>query len=287
MKHSKETLKEINFFDKNLLIYVNRATESFDLSLHSHEFFELAFVAEGKGFHHAENDVQPIQKGQLIVIPVGVSHVFRPTSTDALKTPLIVYNCIFSLQLIDSLLPFIVDKPIISYLQRLKAESSTYHYVINADETIEKLFISLYREFSFQQSGSVTYLNTLLLQLIVTIYRLENTQADKSMNKPARFLQMTQYLEHNYAETVTLSLLTELFQWSERHLQRLFKQHTGQTFNHYLQNLRIQKSCELLKQTQLKISMIAESVGYKDLNSYNSLFKRIVGLTPSSFRKQS
>jgi AraC family L-rhamnose operon transcriptional activator RhaR len=286
MKQSKEMLKEEQFFDDNMLLFVNRATESFQMSLHSHEFIELAYVAEGKGFHHVENEVQSIHKGQLFMIPVGVPHVFRPSSMDALKTPLIVYNCIFSLQLIDSLTSFITDKPIIAYLQGLKEETLTYHHVFDADGTIEKLFLSLYREYSFQQSGSFTFLKTLLLQLIVTIHRLENFQFHKPINKPAQFLQIIQYMEQTFAEELTLSLLTGLFQWSERHLQRLFKQHTGQTFNHYLQNLRIQKSCELLRHSQLNISMVAEAIGYKDMKSFNKLFKRIVGLAPSSYRQQ-
>jgi AraC family L-rhamnose operon transcriptional activator RhaR len=286
MKQSKEMLKEEQFFNNNLLLFVNRSTESFRMSLHSHEFIELAYVAEGKGFHHVKNEVQPIQKGQLFMIPIGVSHVFRPTSIDALKTPLIVYNCIFSLQLIDSLTSFIMDKPIIAYLQGLKDETLTYHHVFDADAAIEKLFLSLYREYSFQQSGSFAYLKTLLLQLIVTIHRLENFQHNKPMNKPAQFLQIIQYMEQTFAEELTLSLLTGLFKWSERQLQRLFKQHTGQTFNHYLQNLRIQKSCESLRHSELKISMVAAAVGYKDMKSFNKLFKRIVGLTPSSYRQQ-
>ncbi|QGQ95049.1 AraC family transcriptional regulator [Paenibacillus psychroresistens] len=286
MKPSKETLKEDIFIKDQLLLYVNRATETFHMPLHSHEFIELAYVAEGKGFHYIENEVQRIHKGQLHVIPIGVSHVFRPNSTDALKDPLIVYNCIFTRKLIDSLIPFITDKAIAEYLAGLSEETLPYYALLDADGAVEKLFLALYREYSLPISGSSTFLNTLLIQLIVTLYRLKNDKIETSSNKPARFLQVLHYMDQQFAEEITLSHLTDRFQWSERHLQRLFKQHTEQTFNHYLQNLRITKSCELLRSSQLSVSRVAESVGYKDIHSFNVLFKRIVGNTPSSYRGQ-
>lgn len=287
MKHAKQTLKEISFFPNNLMIFVNRATETFHLPLHSHEFIELAYVAEGKGFHYIENEIQRTHKGQLHVIPIGVSHVFRPTSTDALKHPLIVYNCIFTRQLIDSLVPFITDSSITEFLAGLSKESLTYYTLFDADAAIERLFLALYREYTLPINGSSTYLNTLLVQLIVTIYRLKNHKTDIQPSKPTRFLQMLHYIDQQYAEVITLSHLTDRFQWSERQLQRLFKQHTEMTFKHYLQNVRIQKSCELLRSSQLTISRISELVGYKDMDSFNRLFKRFVGRTPSSYRLQN
>jgi len=286
MEQVRQTLKEDWFFGDHLLLYVNRAIEDFTLPLHSHEFIELAYVAEGKGFHYIEDDVQRIHRGQLHVIPIGTSHVFRPTSMNAARDPLIVYNCIFTKTLIDRLIPLLIDEPIAAYIGGLKEETLPYHAVFDADAQIEKLFLSLYKEYSLPRSGSATYLNTLLLQLIVTIYRLHTETSGSVPSQPARFHQILSYLEQNYAEKLTLSHLTSRFQWSERHLQRLFKQHTGQSFNYYLQSLRIQKSCEQLRSTQLKISRIAGAVGYRDLNSFMALFRRMVGETPGAYRQR-
>lgn len=285
MKQSKQTLKEHIFFQNNLHLFVNRATETFQMPFHSHEFIELAYVAEGKGFHYIDHEVQRIHKGQLHVIPIGVNHVFRPTTSDALKDPLIVNNCIFTHELINSLIPFITDKTIADFLVSLSQASFPYYAIFDVDGTIEKLFQSLYREYSLNLSGSSTFLNTLLIQLIVTIYRLKHDQSKAILSKPARFLQVLHYIDQQYAEEITLSNLTDRFQWSERHFQRLFKQHTEQTFNHYLQNIRIQNSCELLRSSQLTINRIAESVGYKDIHTFNKLFKRIMGSTPSNYRR--
>ncbi|WP_409340612.1 helix-turn-helix domain-containing protein [Paenibacillus sp. MBLB4367] len=290
MQHPKHTLKADRFFPKHQMLYVNRVTETFRLSRHSHEFIELAYVGEGKGFHYIENKVHRAARGQLYVVPIGVSHVFRPSSADDSNEPLIVYNCIFTPQLLENLLPGVTDPPIAAFLQRLKEETHEYDSVVDVDAAIEKLFLALYQEFSFPQSGSSTYLNSLLLQLLVTVYRLKNKEQPARLPaepaQPDRFLQVLLYMEQHYAAELSLSHLTEKFQWSERHLQRLFNRHTSQTFHRYLQSLRIRKSCEQLRDSPHKISRIAESVGYKDLQSFITIFKRIVGMTPGSYRNR-
>ncbi|GFZ93231.1 hypothetical protein GCM10008018_44500 [Paenibacillus marchantiophytorum] len=272
------------------MLYVNRVTETFRLSQHSHEFIELAYVGEGRGFHYIENEVHRAERGQLYVIPIGVSHVFRPSSADDSKEPLIIYNCIFTPQLLESFLPGVTDPPIAAFMQLLKDEAYEFDSIVDVDASIEKLFLALYQEFSLPQSGSTTYLNSLLLQLLVTIYRLINREQRAGLPaesaQPDRFLQVLLYMEQQYAEELTLSHLTQKFQWSERQLQRLFNRHTSQTFHSYLQSLRIRKSCEQLRDSSHKIRSIAESVGYKDQNSFISIFKRIVGMTPRSYRNQ-
>ncbi|WP_373459706.1 helix-turn-helix transcriptional regulator [Paenibacillus harenae] len=79
-----------------------------------------------------------------------------------------------------------------------------------------------------------------------------------------------------------MSLLASNSKWSVRHLQRLFVRYTGQTLGKYVQDMRIRKSCEQLHHSQLKIITIAENVGYRHLESFNSVFKKIMGETVSN-----
>jgi AraC-like DNA-binding protein len=285
LQRSGEKL-EGDFFQKNMHLYMNRVAENFERPFHFHDFIELAYVAEGQGFHYIDNEIQRVHKGQLFVIPIGVSHVFRPTSPSPSSDPLIVFNCVFTPEIIDILVPSIMDEPIAAHLVRFKENDLSPYSIFDIDSTIEKLFNSFYREYSIAQSGSFTYLHSLLVQLIVTIYRLKNDEIQTPISKPTQFLHVLRYLEQYHSIELTLSLLSNKFQWSERHLQRLFQHHTGQTFNRYIQSLRIQKSCEHLRNSQLKINLIAEEIGYKDLDSFNAVFKRIMGMTPSSYRKQ-
>lgn len=87
MKMSVELLKSESFLNLPLQLFVNRCSENFVMPFHTHDFIEYSYVAEGKGFHHIGDDIVPVNKGMLFVIPVGIPHVFRPISTDAAKTP--------------------------------------------------------------------------------------------------------------------------------------------------------------------------------------------------------
>lgn len=273
------------FLQSNLHLLVNRYTEDFIVPFHAHDFIEFCYVAEGKGFHHIENETISVSKGQLFAIPVGISHVFRPSSPDSKGDPLIVYNCLFDSHMVEQLTVILQDQPIREHLAELETSTLSYYSIFDRDGSIESLMQMLYREISVPRIGSTTMLHTLLSQLIVTVYRQKHTESGKTVTQFADFTQVIQYLERNLAETITLSELALMSKWSIRHLQRMFHRQTGQSFGSFLQNLRIQKSCELLRITEYKVSSIAEFVGYHDIDSFNSIFKKIVGKTPTEYRK--
>jgi AraC family L-rhamnose operon transcriptional activator RhaR len=285
MNPSAQLFKAEFFFDHTIHLLVNRYTEDFTVPFHAHDFIEYCYVAEGKGFHHIEQETIPVSKGMLFAIPVGVSHVFRPTSPDAKGNPLIVYNCLFDSHMVDQLTDMLMEQPIQEHLIDLRNRRIPYFSVSDHDGSIESLMQMLYREMSVQGIGSATMLHTLLSQLVVTAYRKNLSNPDKPRSEVANFDQMLQFLKQNMHEAVTLSDLARVSKWSDRHLQRLFQRQTGQSFGSYLQNLRVQKSCELLRSSEHKISSIAERVGYRDMDSFNAVFKKIVGQSPRQYRK--
>lgn len=277
------------YFQKNDdVIFVNRATENFQLPLHNHDFIELAYVAEGKGFHHIGEEVVPVYKGLLFILPPGVSHVFRPSTPSRTSPPLIVYNCIFLPSLLVSLKEWIGgEPPIVDFLEKQLTLPSAFQSVFDSNGQIDSLIRSMLREYEQPQNGSPAYLQALLVQLLVSIYRLM-----RETNKPllegkaaVPFQQILSELELHAHESMTVGQLAARCEWSERHFSRVFKQHTGQSFLHYLQHLRIKKSCELLRSSQQKISAIAEEVGYKNIDAFLTHFKRIAGMTPREYRR--
>lgn len=68
------------------------------------------------------------------------------------------------------------------------------------------------------------------------------------------------------------------------HLSRLLKRATGLTFNEYLTRLRMQRAMELLSDPSVRIGEVADLSGYRDARYFSTLFRRIVGMTPSEFR---
>lgn len=293
------TFKGESFFPHDLLIYVNRSNEDFDVPLHNHDFVEIAYVAEGAGFHYIGGEVRKVRKGDLYIIPVGVPHVFRPAAADPARHPLSVYNCIVSPRLLDWLDPFVTDRSVAAFMQSLPAGEFRCYSLQDAGDAMDRLYLTLHREFSLPLQGSSDYLHTLLLQLFILICRSADIAQTNSPLLPAPegrkppsaskapFDRVLAELDRRIQEETTLADLAQASGYSERHLQRLFRQHTGQSFHRYRQSRRIARSCELILHTELKIGAVAAQVGYRDVDAFVAAFKRCMGILPNAYRKHT
>ncbi|WP_438445225.1 response regulator transcription factor [Gorillibacterium sp. sgz5001074] len=84
---------------------------------------------------------------------------------------------------------------------------------------------------------------------------------------------------------VTLQDVAAKVHLNPSYLSQLFKQQMGINFVDYVLEQRMDKAKQLLSQTTLRISEIAERVGYSDIAYFSSTYKRVTGQTPSEFRK--
>jgi two-component system, response regulator YesN len=91
------------------------------------------------------------------------------------------------------------------------------------------------------------------------------------------------YIRQNYMDiNFSPVLVASKFAISEAYFPHFFKSETGVTFSSVLENIRIEKACELLH-TDLAIKDIAERVGYSGDKTFRRAFKRVKGVSPSEF----
>jgi len=95
--------------------------------------------------------------------------------------------------------------------------------------------------------------------------------------------QMTDFIERHYSENIKLETLADLFNYNSGYLGKMFKNFTGEHFNTYLDQVRIQHAIELL-QEGLKVHQVSERVGYANVDYFHSKFKKYKGVSPSSFK---
>ncbi|MDN3015751.1 response regulator [Paenibacillus sp. BSR1-1] len=93
------------------------------------------------------------------------------------------------------------------------------------------------------------------------------------------------YIEKTPLDQITLKDAAESVHMNPSYLSQLFKQQLNKKFVDYITELRIEESKRLLLNTSLRMSEIAERVGYSDLAYFSNNFKRIIGYSPSEFRK--
>lgn len=95
------------------------------------------------------------------------------------------------------------------------------------------------------------------------------------------------YIEAHFAEPdMSLFGAAERIGLSHPYLSRMFKEEMGQTFVEYVTELRINKAREKLSDPDAKVYEVAGAVGYTDYGYFVRVFKKLVGYSPSDYRKQ-
>lgn len=94
------------------------------------------------------------------------------------------------------------------------------------------------------------------------------------------------YINHNYANNITLENIAPLFGYNSSYLGKIFSKRMGENFNSYVDHIRIEHSKELLLNEDVKVYTVAERVGYRNVDYFHIKFKKYVGLSPAEFRKQ-
>ena len=93
------------------------------------------------------------------------------------------------------------------------------------------------------------------------------------------------YIRLNYAKfDMSLVKISGDFGYASTYFSKLFKELFGENFATYLEKVRIEKVCDLLKEGKRQED-IAEQTGYNSVYVMRTAFKRIKGMTPNEFRK--
>ena len=97
--------------------------------------------------------------------------------------------------------------------------------------------------------------------------------------------KVIEYIIENYHNDITMAATAELFNMSESSLSKKFKAFTGFRFREYLIYVRTHAAADLLVNTILSITEIADKCGFADSNTMGGTFKKIMGEAPGSYRK--
>ena len=98
--------------------------------------------------------------------------------------------------------------------------------------------------------------------------------------------RVVQYIQSNYSSELRLELLANIFGYNSAYLGKVFHQYTGENFNNYLDSSRITEAKRLLAMDEYKVYEVAEMVGYTNINYFHNKFKKYVGISPLSYKRQ-
>lgn len=99
--------------------------------------------------------------------------------------------------------------------------------------------------------------------------------------------QAINFINANCARDLNMSDVANYVGYSHSHFSKIFNEEMGCGFRTYLTQVRIEKSKSLLLSSNASIADICEQCGFEDQSYHCKVFKKLVGVTPDKFRKQS
>lgn len=100
----------------------------------------------------------------------------------------------------------------------------------------------------------------------------------------AEVRQVVSYLQQNYAERIHLPEIAASVHLSEAYLCSIFKAETGKSILTCLNDIRMDRACELLSSRNMLVKEVAAEVGIHDPFYFNRLFKKRYGISPKKVK---
>jgi AraC-like DNA-binding protein len=101
----------------------------------------------------------------------------------------------------------------------------------------------------------------------------------------ARLRRVSEYVDLNLHRNVPLAELSAVAHMSRYHFARLFRQSTGESPHRFVLRRRIDRAKLLLADGARSIEVVAAAVGFRSANHFTTTFRRMVGVTPSAYRR--
>ena len=250
--------------------------------LHRHVFFELVYVVAGSATHYLGDECAHLRAGDYFIIDTGSAHCYRDIKDFE------IVNCMFLPEYIDRAL---CDCPSLSSMLsnqvlrfglpfNVRTADRVFH---DADGSVRRLFKVMEKEHSAKKTGYFELLRCYLTQVLVCAVRASE-EAESKRREHSATAAAADYLCAHYKESLSLSSLSKAVGYTPQYLSAVFAKDTGMSLSTFLQRLRVEEACKLLSGTDMRLSDIAETVGYSDAKHFSRVFHKHKGFSPREFR---
>jgi len=232
----------------------------------------IHIILTGKGCFHVNSKTYQLEPGQGFLIVPGVQTYYQADQTDPWSYLWIGFN----------------GSNCEEYLNEFGMKESTPIFKTTyCDELKEIIFqmlqhneAGIYHEF-FHQSLLYQFFAWLAKDLYVDLPVSTNERKSYYVQKAI------EYIQNNYDCDISISNIAKYVCINRSYLSTLFKSALGMSPLEYLSGFRMSLGADLLQTTDLSISSIAASCGYKDPLVFSKSFKQRNGMTPSQYRKKT
>ena len=229
------------------------------------DYYVFEYVVSGVGHIVCNGKEYTVGPGDVYILPYGSVHKYWADKADPFEK--IWMN---------------IRSSIIKDIIRLYSLSGK---VVFHNSNCKPLFLELMR-----LAENTTFNDEVCYTAAEIVFRIINklAQNEKGETHASTIAKSTKLmLDDNIYGNITVDKIAETLVVSKVHVISEFKKFYHTTPYSYYVERKLDTAKEMLSTTSMRISEIAEALGFCEQNYFSSLFKRKVGLSPGEYRKQS
>jgi AraC-like DNA-binding protein len=280
--HQKELVKQSFPF-----LVMDSPKKPFWFPLHWHEQIEILYILEGTLKVLINGKTREGAAGDIFIIDTGLLHGFFDPSPESLVR---IFH--FGREIFDEPLTLVEDqeagKPVFGRNPRISLSQNRSLYI-----RLKNLLTNINGEFQEKKPGYRFAIKSDLYKL-ATLF-LRNTPDDAA---PAVRIvnekNHTRYLEQIFSfvysrfdnPSLKLDDAAEEVGLSKYYLSRFLKEQTGLGFHEHLSRVRLSRAKQYLAESDMPVIDIAYLCGFRSLTTFNRIFKKYSGSSPSAYRNR-
>lgn len=251
--------------------------------LHFHNLMEIGICKRGAGDMILEDTVSRYKTGTITIIPENYPHVTVSDGEDTNFWEYIFFDPKISVAELYPNNPN-VQREIMRNINRgpLVLDATT-------NPALERLVISILEEAREERPYNSRMIHLYVSALLVEIMRLNKEMPyypfeSSRKNAMEQIAKALDYVEENYTENIKIEDLSKTCNMSETHFRRIFEEYINMTPVDYVNLVRIQKACEMLKKSGDSMESIAMKCGFTTISTFNRNFKKFLGTSPYQWK---
>lgn len=264
---------------------LHRHSHITESAFHSHSRFEIYYFHEGSCNYLIGDKIYVLKPGDLIIMNGMTLHRPHITGDTYVRTVVHFYpafaQTLFSFsQKLNILQPFI------------DLRNHRVHLDGAQRIALERLFARLDRAKNGSDAADHYEYYIVFMELLLMVYRLfEREMRQRTVFhtvKEEHAQRIIDYIGEHFSEEIHMHHLEEALHLNRFYLAKIFKEVTGSTIFQYINERRINEAKLLiLLEPELSLTDISYQVGFKHGSHFSRLFKKIVGMTPEQYRRQT
>ena len=271
-----------------ILMYATRYVNAFDEIMsapHIHPQYELIYVEKGKLRFLIEGQKVELEEGDILFLNSFVVHSNEPCERFSSV-------CLFHFSVEEALPGHETDDRIFTVNMSSKYFKMSHNK--NEDECciLGRLITEAAAACADKSTGNDFIIQGILYQILGIFSKIgylifENSRPEKASQKAAsKVNKVLEYIEEHFDEDITVEKAAELINVNPSYFCRIFKNATGNTFIHYINNYRIMQAKQRLLKPEATITEVMYEIGFSNYSYFNRVFKKYSGCSPTEYKQK-